>query len=351
MNFLSRLSRAVELKLAEGGFEGDTIDLSSLTSPYSPSPAVGRALKNIDVTTLNRFPEKNVLDFRQVIADRYGLACNNVFIYDGCDKLLSLCMKAYFDEGDVLAFADVTYEYYKRCATLNSLNYTTVAVDSHMKIDTKSYMDVECDGILICNPNNPTAIAINKLELLDLVSARPDVLFIIDERYAEFGSSSVAEFVSEHDNLVVLKGLSAAYSLAAVNFGYVLASPTLIGGLKNLRLNIDDCAVDCLTQKVAQACFEDVKYMSIIVDKIINAREELCDRLRQMGFEVLPSSANFILCKHAKVASSVIEFQLKEQGISVRHFKSKRLSDYLRITVSTPENMDILLKKLKPIVK
>lgn len=350
MNFLSRLSRAVELKTLEGGYR-ETLDLSSPTSPYSPSPAVEKALKSIDAGSLNAFPSIDILDFRQVIADRYGLNASNVFIYDGCDALLSLCMRAYFNEGNVVAFADVTYEYYKRCATLNGVNYTTVPLDANMKINLDAYRDLDCNGVIICNPNDPTGIAVNKLDIIELVSKCPDKLFIIDERYAEFAGAGVAEFVKEYDNLVVIRGLSAAYGLGGVNFGYALSNSTLVAGLKNLRPHAFDCAVDCITQKVAEACFEDVKYMSLTVDKIINTREDFCDKLRQLGFDILPSSTNFVLVKHARVVASVIEFQLKEQGITVKHFKTKRLGDYLRITISTPENMDLLIKKLKAIVK
>lgn len=350
MNFLSRLSRAVELKTLEGGYK-ESLDLSSPTSPYPPSPAVEKALKSIDGDSLNAFPSIDILNFRRVIADRYGLEASNVFIYDGCDALLSLCMKAFFDEGDVVAFADVTYEYYKRCATLNGVNYTTIPLDAQMKVNIADYQSVDCDGIIICNPCDPTGIAVNKLDIVELVAKRPDKLFIIDERYAEFAGSGIAEFVKEYDNLVVIRGLSAAYGLGGVNFGYALASASLVSGLKNLRPHAFDCAVDCITQKVAEACFEDVKYMTLTVDKIINTREDFCDKLRQLGFDILPSSANFVLVKHNSVVASVIEFQLKEQGITVKHFKTKRLGDYLRITISTPENMDLLIKKLKAIVK
>ncbi|MGN0789173.1 MAG: pyridoxal phosphate-dependent aminotransferase [Christensenellales bacterium] len=350
MNFLSRLSRAVELKTLEGGYK-ESLDLSSPTSPYPPSPAVEKALKSIDAGSLNAFPSIDILNFRRVIADRYGLDAGNVFIFNGCDGLLSLCMKAFFNEGDVVAFADVTYEYYKRCATLNGVNYTTVPLDANMKINLEAYQDLDCNGVIICNPNDPTGIAVNKLDIVELVSKCPDKLFIIDERYAEFAGSGVAEFVKEYDNLVVIRGLSAAYGLGGVGFGYALANATLTTGLKNLRLHAFDCSVDCITQRVAEACFQDVKYMTLTVDKIINTREDFGDKLRQLGFDILPSSTNFLLVKHTRVVASVIEFQLKEQGIIVKHFKTKRLGDYLRITISTPENMELLLKKLKTIVK
>ncbi len=351
MNFLSRLNRSIQLPTGDGSFDSDTIDLCTIESPYPPSDKVGKALHNFDISSLNHFPNKNINDLKYLIAHRFGLVEKNVFVYHGCDDLLSLCFKAFFDSDDVVAFADITSEFYPRCCKLNNVSYKTIAVNQEMKILLEDYVGLDCRGILICNPNEPTGRALNKLELVDLVQKCPDQLIIVDERYAEFSNCSVASFVAEYDNLLVLRSLDNAYSMAGVRFGYVLGNKALIDGIKNLRHNIRDCSIDSITQTLAYASLEDSKYLALTVDKIITTRENFADALREIGFDVLPSNANFVFCKTDKMLASEIDFQLREMHIAVKQFKIKKIADYLRITIGTPEQMTKLIKALKVILK
>lgn len=351
MNFLSRLNRSIQMPLGDGIIDSETLDLCSIESPYPPSDKVEKALQNFDISTLNRFPNKNIRALKYLIARRFGLVEKNVFVYHGCDDLLSLCFKAFFNAEDVVAFADITNEYYPRCCKLNNVSFKTVAVNQEMKILLEDYVGLDCRGILICNPNEPTGRALNKLEIVDLVEKCSDQLIIVDERYVEFSNCSVASFVADYDNLLVLRSLDNAYGMAGIRFGYVLGNKSLIDGIKNLRYNMKDCAIDSITQTLAYACLEDSKHLSLTVDKIINTRENFADALRDMGFEVLPSNANFVFCKTEKMLASEIDFQLREMHIAVKQFKVKKIADYLRITIGTPEQMNKLLKALKIILK
>lgn len=353
MNYLSRRCKSI-LPYTAGEQPQDKryVKLNTNECPYPPSPEVEKTLKEFDAGRLRLYPDPENKKLVAAIADRHGLSPENVFVGNGSDEVLCMCFPAFFDENDEIAYADVTYSFYKVWAHMFDVKSRKIPLDGEFKLLHTDYLDLQgVKGIIICNPNAPTGTPIGRLDLLKIVESNPDKLVIVDEAYGEFASCSVANRVCDYPNLLVVKTFSKAYALAGARCGYALGNKALIDGLKLVKNSMNSYTVNALTEAIVVAALEDKKYYAGVIDKINAEREETADALREMDFEVLPSSSNFIFAKHKRLSGSEIYFQLKENGVLVRHFKSDRISDFVRITIGTHEEMKVLLSEVKKIVR
>ncbi|MDE5616950.1 MAG: aminotransferase class I/II-fold pyridoxal phosphate-dependent enzyme, partial [Clostridia bacterium] len=175
-------------------------------------------------------------------------------------------------------------------------------------------------------------------------------IIIIDEAYAEFSNCSMANYITKYPNLLIIRTFSKSYSLAGARCGYAIGDEALINGLKTVKDSINSYTVDRLTEGIAIKALENNKYFNAQVDKIISTRDEYADKLREIGFDVLPSNANFLFAKHNDIKASELYYQLKKQGVLVRHFNQARIDDYLRITVGAENEMEALMKALNKII-
>lgn len=353
MNYLSRRCKSI-LPYTAGEQPQDKryVKLNTNECPYPPSPEVEKTLKEFDAGRLRLYPDPENKKLVAAIADRHGLSPENVFVGNGSDEVLCMCFPAFFDENDEIAYADVTYSFYKVWAHMFDVKSRKIPLDDEFKLLHTDYLDLQgVKGIIICNPNAPTGTPIGRLDLLKIVESNPDKLVIVDEAYGEFASCSVANRVCDYPNLLVVKTFSKAYALAGARCGYALGNKALIDGLKLVKNSMNSYTVNALTEAIVVAALEDKKYYAGVIDKINAEREETADALREMDFEVLPSSSNFIFAKHKRLSGSEIYFQLKENGVLVRHFKSDRISDFVRITIGTHEEMKVLLSEVKKIVR
>lgn len=353
MNYLSRRCKSI-LPYTAGEQPQDKkyVKLNTNECPYPPSPEVERTVRDFDTARLRLYPDPENAKLVSVIAQKHGLEPENVFVGNGSDEVLCMCFPAFFDENDTLAYADVTYSFYKVWAHMFDVKSKKIPLDDEFKLLHTDYLSLEgVNGIIICNPNAPTGTALGRLDLLKIVETNPDKIVIVDEAYGEFASCSVANRVVDYPNLLVVKTLSKAYALAGARCGYALGSKALIDGLRTVKNSMNSYTVNALTEAVAIAALSDKKYYAGLVDKINSQREETADALRELGFEVLPSSSNFIFARHKSISGSEIYFQLKENGVLVRHFKSDRISDFVRITIGTRDEMKTLLTEITKIVR
>lgn len=353
MNYLSRRCKSI-LPYTAGEQPQDKryVKLNTNECPYPPSPAVERTLKEFDAGRLRLYPDPENNKLVNAVAARHGLQPENVFVGNGSDEVLCMCFPAFFDENDAVAYADVTYSFYKVWAHMYDVKSKKIPLDDEFKLLASDYYNMDgVKGIIICNPNAPTGTALGRLDLLKIVETNPDKIVIVDEAYGEFASSSVASRVNDYPNLLVVKTFSKAYALAGARCGYALGNKTLIDGLKLVKNSMNSYTVNALTEAVVVAALSDKKYYAGVIDKINSQREETADALRELGFEVLPSSGNFIFAKHKVLSGSEIYFQLKENGVLVRHFKGDRTSDFVRITIGTHEEMRTLVSEIKKIIK
>lgn len=351
MSFLSKLCRATTPYISgEQPQDKRYIKLNTNESPYSPSPAVKEIIKKSDYSRLRLYPDPNSSKLVNAIAKKYNLSSNNVFVGNGSDEVLALCFPTFFDPKDeTVAFADVTYSFYKVWTNIFKIKTIMIEVDADFKVNLQAYKDSAARGCIICNPNAPTGIAINARDIIDLVSACPDKLFIVDEAYGDFANQSVANYVGQYDNLIVIKTFSKSYGLAGIRCGFALGNEELISGLLTIKNCFNSYTVNALTQEIALAAFEDEQYLKSTVDKIVATREDSVIRLRKMGFEVLPSSSNFIFARHCSIPASEIYFQLKAHGVLVRHFIADKIDNFIRITIGTDAEMQILFDQLTSI--
>lgn len=353
MNYLSRRCKSI-LPYTAGEQPQDKryVKLNTNECPYPPSPEVEKTIKEFDAGRLRLYPDPENKKLVAAIADRHGLSPENVFVGNGSDEVLCMCFPAFFDENDEIAYADVTYSFYKVWAHMFDVKSRKIPLDDEFKLLHTDYLDLQgIKGIIICNPNAPTGTPIGRLDLLKIVESNPDKLVIVDEAYGEFASCSVANRVCDYPNLLIVKTFSKAYALAGARCGFALGNKALIDGLKLVKNSMNSYTVNALTEAIVVAALEDKKYYAGVIDKINAEREETADALREMDFEVLPSSSNFIFAKHKRLSGSEIYFQLKENGVLVRHFKSDRISDFVRITIGTHEEMKVLLSEVKKIVR
>lgn len=353
MNYLSRRCKSI-LPYTAGEQPQDKkyVKLNTNECPYPPSPEVEKTVRDFETARLKLYPDPENTKLVSVIAQKHGLAPENVFVGNGSDEVLCMCFPAFFDENDTVAYADVTYSFYKVWAHMFDVKSKKIPLDDEFKLLHTDYLSMQgVNGIIICNPNAPTGTALGRLDLLKIVETNPDKIVIVDEAYGEFASCSVAGRVCDYPNLLVVKTLSKAYALAGARCGYALGNKALIDGLKTIKNSMNSYTVNAVTEAVAIAALSDKKYYAELVDKINAQREETADALRQLDFEVLPSSSNFIFARHKRISGSEIYFQLKENGVLVRHFKSDRISDFVRITIGTKEEMKILLTEMSKIVK
>lgn len=354
MNYLSARCRSVTPYVAGEQPRGSVfVKLNTNECPYPPSPAVEKVLKDFDAGVLRLYPDPDNIALKDAVAKKYGLKRENVFVGNGSDEVLALCFPTFFDEGDAVAFADVTYTFYKVWAHAFGLVSHVVPVNDELKISAEDYLSLpsKVKGIVICNPNAPTGMPMPRADLINIISSNPDKIVIADEAYCDFAQESMIGYLNDFPNLVIVKTLSKAYALAGARCGFALASPELIAGLNTVKNSFNSYTVNAVTEKLAVAALEDAPYYAAVADKIVRQRETTSDALRELGFEVLPSRTNFIFASHKKIPASEIYFSLKENGVLVRHFKADRINNFVRITIGTPEQMNVLLDKVKKLLK
>ncbi len=318
------------------------IKLNTNENPYPPSPAAQEALGDFDGSSLRLYPRPDGGELRLAIASAYGLDVSNVFCGNGSDEVLAFAYDAFFDN-DIM-FPDITYSFYPVWADLFDISYTLLPLSDDFTIPTRL---LKANGIVLANPNAPTGIALSIADIEKVLSQNKDYVVIVDEAYAAFGADSAAPLVSKYPNLLVVNTLSKSHCLAGLRVGFALGQPHLIDALMRIKDSFNSYPLDSLAQSIASAAIRDAEYYESIAKKIIATRERVSDKLLSLGFNVLPSAANFVFVSHSAFAAKDIKAYLETQGIFVRHFDLPRISNHLRISIGTDEQMDALLSAIK----
>lgn len=353
MQYLSRRSRAIKPYVAgEQPKDKKYIKLNTNENPYLPSPSVNRVLHEFDGGKIRLYSDPDCTVLVKAISKRFGVKNSRIFVGNGSDEILSMCFSAFFDEGDCVAFADVTYSFYKVWAKFNNVNIKHIPLNDSYEIVEEDYLNLDKDikGIIICNPNAPTGICLSRQSIIKIIEANMDKIIIVDEAYGEFMEYSVVNLVAKYPNLVVVKTMSKAFALAGARCGFAFADEDLINGLNRVKNSINSYTVNTITQEICAAAIADTAYYDRTIANVIDTREESAENLRTIGFTVLPSSSNFLFAKHKEISGSVIYHELKDNGILVRHFVGERVDEFVRITVGTKDEMKKLISTLKKII-
>ncbi len=325
------------------------VKLNTNESPFAPSPRVLEAIAATSAEHLRRYPDPDSSALRQALAQRAGLTPESVFLGNGSDEVLAHTFLALLQHREPLLFPDISYSFYPVWAGLYGIDCERVPLDSDFRIQVEDYQRAN-GGIIIPNPNAPTGILMPLASVRRLLEANPDSVVVIDEAYIDFGGESAAALVPEFDNLLVVQTLSKSRALAGLRVGFALGQPPLIEGLCRVKDSFNSYPLDAVAQRAALASLEDESWFQDCCKQVMDNREHLNRGLQAMGFTVLPSAANFVLAHHPRSDAGQLFRDLREQGIVVRYFDKPRISQYLRISVGTRQECDLLLEGMRSLL-
>jgi histidinol-phosphate aminotransferase len=325
------------------------IKLNTNENPYGPSPAAIAALRAAAGADLRRYPDPSAAPLQAAIADLYGLQPGQVFIGNGSDEVLAHAFQALFKHSQPLLFPDITYSFYPSYCKLYEIDYATLPVDAQLKIRLEDFQRPN-GGIIFPNPNAPTGQLLPLAAIEALLERNRDSVVLVDEAYIDFGGISAAALVDRYPNLLVVQTLSKSRALAGLRVGFALGHEALIEGLERVKNSFNSYPLDQLAIAGAVAALADRGYFEQTRRAIIATRERLTGQLRQLGFEVLPSAANFVFVRHPQRDAAELAAQLRQRAILVRHFRLPRIEQFLRITVGTDDECAALTTALAEII-
>lgn len=325
------------------------IKLNTNENPYPPSPKVKKCIQN-EIGKLRLYPKTDGGDFRKAAAEYEQVETKNIFCANGSDELLALAFLTFFDPDKEIKMPEVTYSFYTVWAKLYNIPYKLEPLKSDFTIDPATLYN-SMGGVVFPNPNAPTGIALKVSYIEDILKSNSDHVVIADEAYSAFGSESAVSLIAKHENLLIVKTLSKSHSLAGLRCGYAVGSPGLIAGLERIKDSFNSYPLDTLAQAGAAAALRDKAYYTELSAKIIKTRENIKLKLRALKFDITDSVSNFLFISHPGIGAKELQQKLREKGIIVRHFDKPLISNYLRVTVGTDDEMDIFLRETAAIIK
>ena len=325
------------------------IKLNTNEPPYPPAPGVIAALSENEIKKLNLYPNPDGTRLLNKIAEFYGVNRENVIIGNGSDELLAFAFLAFCDKVRGVVFPDITYGFYPVYARLYGIPYEQISLKDDFTIDSAGYFNIG-KNVVIANPNAPTGVALPLADIEAVLRSNHNHIVLIDEAYVDFGAESAISLTHEFDNLIVIHTYSKSRSMAGARLGYAIAQEPLIEDLNKMKYSFNPYNVNRITQLAGEAALENEDYYRKMRREIIETRGYTAARLKELGFIMTESSANFVFAKHTVIGGYELYAALKERGILVRHFNKPRISDHLRITIGTKEQMDALFTTVKTIL-
>ena len=326
------------------------IKLNTNENPYPPSPLALVAIREAACDTLRLYPDPECTSLREVLGATYGLKPAQIFVGNGSDEVLALCFQAFFDPERTILFPDITYSFYPVFADLYGLSYREVPLDENFAVPLEPFLE-ENGGIVIANPNAPTGRELSLYGIRAVLEANPDAVVVVDEAYVDFGARSAVELIDRYPNLVVVQTMSKSRSLAGLRVGFAMGHEDLIAALNCVKNSFNSYTLDRLALAGAEGALRDRDYLRATSMKISNTREYAAAHLKQMGFLVTDSAANFLFVSHPDVPAKTLLDGLRQRGILVRWWDKPRIRNYLRITVGTDEEMKALCDAMAKLVE
>lgn len=330
---------------------GKVVKLNTNENPYPPSPEVSKALKGLgeEYDICRRYPDPEAKLLVEAIGEYYGVNPERVFVGVGSDDVIAMAFMTFFAGDKPILFPDITYSFYEVWAELFGIPYKTVPLKEDFSIEPSDYF-VPNGGIIFPNPNAPTALALETDRIEEIISRNPDSVVIVDEAYIDFGAASVMELTEKYENLLVVQTFSKSRSMAGARIGFAVGSEKLIKYLKDVKFSFNSYTMSHSALRAGAAAVKDKIYFEETIEKIISTRDIAAERLKALGFTFPRSFANFLFATHKSASAELIYEELKKRNIFVRYFKKDRIDNYLRITIGTPEEMEILYAALDEIL-
>ncbi len=335
----------------------DLVKLNTNENPYPPSAQALAAISAAADGQLRLYPDPESGKLKQVIAEYFNLDSDNVFLGNGSDEVLAHAFNAFFRQQSPILFPDLTYSFYPVYCQLYGIDFEKIPLNEKFEINVDDYSRIN-GGIIFPNPNAPTAVGLARASIIRLLEKNPSSVVIVDEAYVDFTDGgtddddigSVIDLIPRFENLLVVHTLSKSRSFAGMRVGYALGSAHLIDALQRVKNSFNSYPIDRLAEVAAIASFADDDYFKATNQRVINNRQQLVESLTAMGFQALPSQANFVLARHQQQSAKGLFEQLRQHKVIVRYFDTPRIADYLRISVGDEEQNQRLLEALSAIL-
>lgn len=328
----------------------DIIKLNTNECPYPPAPGVKKLLEQYDVEALRRYPDPQASVLTDCLAEYYHLESDQVFVGVGSDDVLAMAFLTFFNSDRPILFPDITYSFYDVWADLFRIPYECQPLTEDYRICPEDYKKPN-GGIIFPNPNAPTGVEEDLSMIEDVIAANQDVVCIIDEAYVDFGGKSCLELINRYENLLVVQTFSKSRAMAGLRVGYAMGSKKLIKYLQDVKFSFNSYTMNSLTLAVGAEAVRDDAYFREITGRIIRTRERSKNELAELGFTFEDSKSNFIFASHKTIPAKELFEALKAQDIYVRYWNKPRISNHLRISIGTDEEMDALFAFLRKYIK
>jgi histidinol-phosphate aminotransferase len=323
------------------------IKLNTNESPFPPSLCVNKVMMDYYYGDLRLYPNPDCDGLLAALSDEYKVDKEQLIVGNGSDELLAFSFMGFCEKG--AAFPDITYGFYKVFSGLFNATYKEIKLNVNLGIDVNDYKGLK-ETVVIANPNAPTGLELSRKEIIKLLEQDKNRLVIIDEAYVDFGGTSSVDLIDEYNNLLIIGTFSKSRNLAGARIGYAISNKEVIKDLYKIKYSFNPYNVNSLSSLMGEAALRDSRYFESCIERIKNNREYITDELNELGFEVVNSKANFILVKCKETQAKKYYEKLKEKGILVRYFDIDRLKDYVRITIGSKQELELLLKTTREII-
>ncbi|KON81000.1 histidinol-phosphate transaminase [Azoarcus sp. PA01] len=329
------------------------VKLNTNEHPYGPSPRALAAIRAEASDALRLYPDPHADRLKAAIAARFDVEPREVFVGNGSDEVLAHAFMALLRHERPLRFPDISYSFYPVYCGLYGIAFETLPLDADFAIRPDDYLPhgpTPAGGIIFPNPNAPTGRLMPLSDVERIVAGNPQCVVVIDEAYVDFGGESAIPLVRRHPNVLVVQTFSKSRSLAGLRVGFAIGHPDLIEALDRVKDSFNSYPLDRLAIAGAVAAIEDEEYFERTRQAVIHTRGQLVSDLSSLGFEVLPSAANFVFATHPLRDAAELAAELRKRAIIVRHFRQARIEQFLRITIGTGEQCAALISALREIL-
>ncbi len=327
---------------------GRLIKLNTNENPYGPAPGAVKVM-NDEIERLNLYPDPEASLFTEAVAGYYGIDSNQVIAGNGSDEMLAFVFMALQGPNGKIYFPEISYSFYPVYCDIFGAEGIKVPLDNDFSINPEDYFGV--DGtIVITNPNAPTGMALSLQQIEKILEENRDSLVVIDEAYVDFGAESAVKLIDMYDNLLVIQTLSKSRSLAGARIGFAMGNSDIIEDLNRIKFSFNPYNLNRLSILAGKEAMDDREYFEETRHCIMRTREIFVDKMRNMGFYVLPSKANFVFAASDQIPGEKYFSELRKYNIIVRHFNDEKINNYVRITIGTPDDMDALVRATEEIL-
>lgn len=315
------------------------IKLNTNENPYGPSNQVKEVLKEIDIEKLKLYPNSDGEELRHALAKYHGLKDGQVFLGNGSDEVLALTFLTFFNGSDPVLFPNISYSFYPVYCDLYQMNYKEIILDQDFKMYVEDFKQPN-SGIIFPNPNAPTGLLVSLDFIEEVLKSNPDSIVVVDEAYIDFGGQSCVTLIHQYENLVVIQTFSKSRSFAGARLGVALGNKEAISHLYDVKNSFNSYPIDYITQQIGLVSVLNSQDMKEKCQKVIQTREYTKTKLKELGFVVPDSYANFVFVKHPKIDGEELFLALRKEGIIVRHWNKPLIDQYLRVTIGTDQQME-----------